>query len=439
MKKDFKELFNAFDESDFDDDFMNLSEIDICDDMAVDIDIAKIKADVFNSIGVKKNKKNINKKIRISLLVAIITIGITICSTVIYASGSIQLAFGDFFSGSTASAGLYEGKDIACTSSDPNLNVELLGITGDERRIYTVLEVTKKDGTTFTDEGYDHPFWLKNEGESLWDYYECYASYTDKDGNYFGPSSDGITYSLSNDRRILKIVFLVSAQDKDLQGATLTIISKSFGARKMIEVFDQKASRYDEYDSEYIEECQKERGIDDTNCGEIYNGEFYEYGYMVDKKYELPFKISFTVKIDDHDRIKKRLTEKNAPDFVDPIADKINMEISSVGVNIYCECNIKDYLKLDYKNRDNICHKIIDYSRSEIIMDDGTEYFFYCFDDVVKGVVQQKNKESHYEENVVLGLTRIPGGTKDNEMHMIDTTKIRTVIINDNIVYRKKR
>ncbi|MEE0264221.1 MAG: hypothetical protein UD936_01205 [Acutalibacteraceae bacterium] len=439
MKNDFKELFNSFDENDFDDDFMNLGNIDICDDTAMDIDIAKIKADVFDRVGIKNKKRCTGKNFRVLLIAAVLVMSITICSTVIYASGTVQSIFGEFFGGNITSAGLYESNDLSISTTDECLNIELLGVTGDERKLYTVLEVTKKDGSALTDEGYKYPFWLTNEGESLWDYYECYVAYEDKDGNYFGPCGDSIDYSLSKDKKSLKIMVMLSAKERNLQGATISIVSKSFGASKVIEALDQKASKSDGYYTDLVEERQKELGIDDTSCREIFNGEFYEYAYTENKKYELPFKVSFTIDIDDKDRIKKRLTVKNAPDFVDPIADKVNMEISSFGMNIYCECNIRDYLELDYKNRDNICHKIIDYSRSEIIMDDGTEYFFYCYDDEVKGVVQHKHKESHYEENIMLSLTKIPGGQEDGETYLINTSEIRTVILNDNVVYRKSK
>ncbi len=437
MKSDFKELFNSFDENDFDDDFMNLNDIDVCDDTAMDVDIAKIKADVFESIGTKKKRKNTTKKLRMLLIAAVVVIGITIFSTVIYASGSVQLVFGEFLNGNMSSAGLYEGENITYTSSDPNLNVELLGVTGDKRRIYTVLEVTKKDGSTFTEEGYDYPFWLKNEGESLWDYYECYASYTDKYNNYFGPSPDGISYLLSEDKKALKMMFLVSAQDKDLQGATLTIHSKSFGARKMLEPYSRKYTFAEEYDKPQIEMLYKELGIDESNWGEVYNGEYYEYGYIDDKKYELPFELSFTINIGD-DKIKQELTTENAPNFVEPIADEVTMEITSFGINIYCETNIEDYLQTDYKKYEETCHKPLDCKRSEIIMDDGTEYFLYYFGDCVKGVVKD-GEDYYYKEEIILSLSKVPGGMGEPEINLIDTSKIRTVIINDNIVYSNKK
>ena len=39
-------------------------------------------------------------------------------------------------------------------TSDPNLQVELLAVTGDQNNFYAVIRAEKKDGTAFTDEGY---------------------------------------------------------------------------------------------------------------------------------------------------------------------------------------------------------------------------------------------------------------------------------------------
>ena len=120
MKNDFKELFNSFDENDFDDDFMNLGNIDICDDTAMDVDIAKIKADVFDRVGIKNKKRCTGKNFRVLLIAAVLVMSITICSTVIYASGTVQSIFGEFFGGNITSAGLYESNDLSIYGAGGN-------------------------------------------------------------------------------------------------------------------------------------------------------------------------------------------------------------------------------------------------------------------------------------------------------------------------------
>lgn len=431
MKSTFKEAFNRLD-----DDFTNL-DYDL--DEKMDIDIAKIKADVFARLRsdnkIKNYGKKATKKLTILLIAAVILVSMAIGT--IYASNGVQGVFKEFFNGNLNSAGLYSGEDIAFTSTDPNLGVELLGVSGDNRKLYTVLEVTKKDGTAITDEGYQYPYLLTNDGKSLWEHYECYASYTDKDGNYFGPTADLIDYSLSDDRKSLKIMFLVSAQDKSLKGSTLTITSKSFGARKMIESFARKYSFNEEYDLNEIEKRQKELGIGNAECSQVYNGEYYEYGYTDSKTYQLPFKLSFTINnIGDDDKIEKKLTVEKAPNFVKPIADKVTMEISSFGININCKCKLEDY-ELARHTDDEISYKPIDYEHSKIIMNDGTEYFLNLYSDCcTKGVIREK-KNYYYEENIILGASRILGDSEESEINLIDIHQINTIIINDNVVYKK--
>ena len=439
MTTTFRNVFNEFD-----DDFLNIDESSICESIGINID--DIKNRVFSRIKAEIPKNQTSKKFtkRLTTLLLAATLLVSTAVGTIYASGGVQPIFQEFFGGNMNSAGLYNGEDITLTSTDPNLNVKLLGVTGDERRLYTVLEITKKDGSTITDEGYEYPFLVENEHKSLWEKYECYSSYTDTEGNYFGPRADLIDYSLSNDRKTLKMMFFVSARDKNLQGSTLTITSKSFGATKMIEPFAEKYAFNEVYDLDLIKQRQQELGVDNSQCGEIYNGKYYEYGYTDTKQYELPFKMSFKVNIGDEDVIETKLTEENAPDFINPITDEANMEITSFGINIQLlsECDSEYYSQRDKNNQANtnneeVCYKPIDYKNSEIIMNDGTEYFLYEDSDIcTKGVVQDGN-DYYYEENIILSLSSTPYGSVENEILLIDTSEIRTVIINDNVIYRK--
>lgn len=429
MKTTFKKVFD-----DFEDDIMNIDESSICED--IDINIDDIKKNVFARLETENLKKpsgkRITRRFTVALVAAVLLVSMAIVT--IYASSNASLVFREFFNGSLNSAGLYDGKDITVTSSDPALNVELLGVTGDERRVYAVLEVTKKDGSTITDEGYEYPFLWENEHKSLWEHYECYASYTDKEGNYFGPTSDLITYSLSDDRKNLKMMFSVSAQNKDLQDATLTITSKSFGARKVVNSLATKDNLTDEYDNNTIKKLQQELGIEDEECTQIYNGECYEYVYADSKKYELPFKISFKINIGDNNNIEKLLTVKNAPNFVDNVADKVTMEITSFGINICCKRDLEVYEQTS-KGDEEICYKPLDDENCKIIMNDGTEYYLYIYTDgCTKGVVQEGN-DYYYEENIILNFSPASGTPLEAEINLIDTREIKTIILNGDIVY----
>ena len=43
----------------------------------------------------------------------------------------------------------------------------------------------------------------------------------------------------------------------------------------------------------------------------------------------------------------------------------------------------------------------------------------------------------YYEENIILGASRILGDSEESEINLIDIHQINTIIINDNVVYKK--
>ena len=91
MKTTFKTVF-----TELDDELMNL---DIQENAPVDIDIEKIKSEVFMQINdEKKTKKKYSKKFIVILAAAVLLVGGTIGA---FATGSVQAIFGSIFHNGT--------------------------------------------------------------------------------------------------------------------------------------------------------------------------------------------------------------------------------------------------------------------------------------------------------------------------------------------------
>lgn len=190
MKTTFKKVFDEFD-----DELMNIDEFNACE--SIDIDVEKIKTEVLKRIDDKNGKKKFSKKLITLLVAAIILIAGTVGA---FATGSVQSIFKELFNNSGMnSAGLYDGGNVELISCDDSLNVELLGVTGDGEKLYSAIEITKKDGSAVIDEDYEEPFcWVNElpyqipEDKIVDDYFSCRAVCIDKNGNSSRDKDSGL-------------------------------------------------------------------------------------------------------------------------------------------------------------------------------------------------------------------------------------------------------
>lgn len=452
MKTTFKEVFNNLE-----DDLINIDENSVFEDMNIDIDIDKIKAKVFERLNTNMDNDNVNrkssvskkrytKKFRITLIAAVIVVSMILGTTAIYATGTFQSIFGGFFGGNLNSAGLHNGNNVTFESPDPNINAQLLGITGDERQVYAMIEVSHKDETPITDEGYIHPFWWSDDSEnaSYEDYYKnlsCDAYFVDKNGELVGHVVP--CFDMADDAKTLKILIKMPIGGKDISDYTLVVENRAIGANKVLEVVATKetlGSEYEYLDKE-IESNIKTGKESDYTYAQIFNGEYYEYCKVDRKKFDCPFTMSFEININDTGYINKKLTTKNAPNLVLPETDEVNMEITPFAINITAKADMQVYkdkgASIDCKYIDFICCEKIDYYNSKVILNDGTEYFLYYYPSGGNNITKDENGNEYYEEVVVLNFSKVIAPL-EAEVNLIDTREIKAVIINGDTVYGRK-
>lgn len=400
MKTTFKEVINNFE-----DDLIN------CEDMNIDIDINRVKEQVFERLNTDmentniNNKKRYTKRFKVTLIAAVVAVSMLLCTTA-YATGALQSIFGGFFGGNLNSAGLYDGKNVTFESPDPNINAQLLGITGDERQTYAMIEVSHKDGTPITDEGYIYPVWTTlydTENVDDEDYYKSLVFDTyliDKNGESIGHL--GPCYEMSEDAKTLKILIKIPNGDYDMNNYTLVIENRAIGAHNVPADTNNKPSEVDF------------------------------------KKFDCPFTMSFDIDIENTNYINKTLTTKNAPNLVLPEANEVNMEITPFAINITSKADMQVYKEkganLECKFIDFICCETIDYNNSKVILNDGTEYFLYYYPSGSHQIVNEGTENEYYEEVIVLNFSKVIAPL-EAEVNLIDTREIKAIIINGDTVY----
>ena len=225
MKTTFKNTFNEWE-----DDLLDISQNTVTENTDVSSDA--VKSRVFSQLGLNKKKKHFSRTVKLSMIAATLAVAVLVGTTAISANGGIE-RIKEFFTGSVSSSDLYDGGNVEVKTSDPNLNVELLAVTGDKNNFYAVVQAEKKDGTTFTDENY---IYTPNNSSS---YIEVLCR--DQSGEYYGGVNHNTTkkYRLSNDGKKLNIFISMDLSTNvfkhypDIGNGIMTVKSEVLEFRKI--------------------------------------------------------------------------------------------------------------------------------------------------------------------------------------------------------------
>ena len=453
MKTTLKNAFN-----DWNDDLIDISTNTLCEDTGISSD--SIKLSVLSQLALNKKKKIFGRSFKFTVIAATLATALIIGTTAINANGGVQLVLEEFFGGNMNSAGLYDGGDVKITSLDPNLDIEFLGVTGDERNVYAVIEIFKKDNTAFTDGGYINPTMsADNRGQQEFinsiqknppetpdeliskmnTFYGIRAVCRDRNGNNFGFGDNGNAgiipkYYLSDDRKILKILVHLDMQSAsgtkhlDARDGTMTIISTSFSALKNI----QTIAAYDKDDQNmwseetfkaFQEKC-REMNIGDTDWRTLYTPDKMIRCVVDEKQYPLPFEITFTMNYRNNGNIKKSLHHSDAPHFIEKNTKTVDMTVSAFQIYIYGHSDDV------YKQR---LFQPIDMKNSKVIFNDGTELYL----EGTQGSGSGGPASGEVHDSVILSYRTMPDLTYYLEDTLIDTREIKQIIINGDTVYSR--
>lgn len=441
MKTTFKDLF-----LEFDDDLIDIPENTVYEETNIRKEL--IKKNTLSKAGCQKKKLTFRKVVKLTMIAASIAVIIGIFSTVIYAKSDIQIAVEEFFGGSMNSAGLYDGGDVSIISGDPNLNVEFLGVTGDEYEVFAVIKTTKKDGSTFTDEGYMNPD-ITTDYKKISDYrksidggsgltpdkylseiatfYGLQAVCKDRYGNNVGYRDNGnatidTRYYLSEDRKTLKLLMWLNiprTKNIDLRDGTATIKSSSFIARKNIKTILISDHIDGDVEESFRKKCE-EMNINPLECDRLCTDDEVIYCLSDGREYPLPFEITFKMNYRYNGNIKKDLNYSDAPHLIKKDTNNVKMTITPFSINISGESqNVNS----------NLCFEPV--RNSKIIMKDGTSYILeYHGGAGCGGPAAEK-----IEQEMKFVYREKPIRTLEMEKTLIDTRQIKQIIINGDIIY----
>ncbi len=196
-------------------DIINIPENTIIRDTGVKSENVKVK--VKKAIKSNKNPNRRIKKRKIFSFIAAAAAIAVIGTVTAAAAGGFNGSLGEFFAGEPAQ-GVFPGKDVVLESS--NLDIDFMGIAGDNDQVYAMMKLTKKDGTAFADinddtfiDNYDP----ENSGivmieKTLWN-------------NIFEPAHTeigAVSYSFTDDKTLCALITCTD-DNKKLIGSRLNV------------------------------------------------------------------------------------------------------------------------------------------------------------------------------------------------------------------------
>ncbi|QCT07261.1 hypothetical protein [Ruminococcus bovis] len=434
MKTTFKTVF-----TELDDELMNL---DIQENAPVDIDIEKIKSEVFMQINDEnKTKKKYSKKFIVILAAAVILVGSTIGA---FATGTIQAIFKGYFKGAEVNdLGLYNGGNVEVQSDD--YDVKLLGVMSDGEVAYSAMEITRKDGSPFVEEGY----YISSSLDTF--VKNSYEFSLDGGDQLDGGAIARGRCSLSEDRRTLSI-YTDYVRGGNMEQATKDFrvtfhctaingykLDKILYTEDLPEVLSNDGLTEERGGEEYeteakLESLREENGLTEEECIWVHHEGKTVYAKGEEKQFELVFDISFDINSTVDNQIERDINSENAPNVVKDYTSNAKIKISPLGISLTGECDEKyDKQMPDWGSR---CFEIPDTDgKSKVTMDDGTVYYIL----VNEGGERRTDDSGVFHENAQLQYSATEEMAWDlgSNRIIIDLDKVQSVIINGDTIYRK--
>ena len=442
MKTTFKTVL-----SELDDEVMNIS---INENEYIDIDTEKIKGEVFMTIH-GSNKKSTGKTISKKFLTLLIAAVILSVGTIgAFASGSLKEIFSNKLAveSNLNALGLYDGGNVTASSTDPNLDVKLLGVTGDGEKFYSAIEITKKDGSPFVDGERAFPVDCQTQSFT--------SEHTDKNGNIVRAGEYFICDITDNNRSIIYYLETFVGEG-NLQGGRISVNNSTFQLYQVYEIYDsiEHPKGLGEAAENFADECEK-KGEEITkehnltwDDEDIEKNDFFTIDYANVRYFckahwqriDLPFEISYDLCYSEDSFINVELSTENAPSIVSDIANEVKFTLTPVGAYLYGQCDAD----ITNENPDEWAESFTAHSpcfnvdnitngNCQVIMNDGTVYYLLTF-------VGERDTIDEptgiYYDTLALTPSTIPERWWNREILAIDTNEVNQIILCGDTVYTK--
>lgn len=405
-------------------------------------DFEKIKANVRSrTIDIEKPKKD-GKRIRLFAALAAAVVVCTVSVTVLAVTGVFSNIFDSHFQGDSSVLDVYDGGNVRFESDDPGLEGKLSGVTGDENAFFAAIELTKKDGSAFTDEGYTSLMSGYCSGTDDNNANCCINAVSVSGMNISFEGMAGgydVQYTLSDDRRTMTMIFGINADSSDIQNGRLTLRNNYFTAYRVVrklaefEVNDQNAASEEE-------SIRRANHLDVSDTYLSFNGKAWELLQIECRNYDLPFVMEMDMNYETKDSLKISLKSSNALQREPDDTAEATMMISDLGIYIKTKYPIDKALSGDV-----LVAKFRMWSgnmrspepdKSKIIMSDGTVYYF-CSISSSAGTAKTSNDRKYYFTEENFRFSDIPEPQTLNKLIVIDKTKIAKIVFNGEVIYQK--
>ena len=413
----------------------------ITDDSPV-FDFEKIKANVRNRTIDIENPKKDEKRIRLFAALAAAVVVCTVSVTVLAVTGVFSNIFDSHFQGDSSVLDVYDGGNVRFESDDPGLEGKLSGVTGDENAFFAAIELTKKDGSAFTDEGYTSLMsgYCSGTDDNNANCRINAVSVSGMNISFEGMSGGyDVQYTLSDDRRTMTMIFGINADSSDIQNGRLTLRNNYFTAYRVVrklaefEVNDQNAASEEE-------SIRRANHLDVSDTYLSFNGKAWELLQIECRNYDLPFVMEMDMNYETKNSLKLSLKSSNALQREPDDTAEATMMISDLGIYIKTKYPIDKYL-----SGDELVAKFRMWSgnmrspepdKSKIIMSDGKVYYF-CPISSSAGTAKIGDDRKYYFTEENFRFSDIPEPQTVNKLILIDKTKISKIIFNGEVIYQK--
>ena len=367
------------------------------------VDTDKIISMTNEKLGINQKKPFLKIKFIFLFAAAFIALFAVIGVSAVITNNTAD-TFDDIFTGEPNAVGLYESRHVNFSSPDENLQVNVMGITADNQNVYAMLKATHKDGSPFAEDGYIYGLYAV-QGDFYDDNYRSAITCRTKDGEPLGNLglAGGYTnrYFLSDDRTEMKIYLSVDVKGLNAQGGEITYKNVNYTAQK---IYDIKES-FDEVTNQTWIDNMDLLENENENYHIIRTGESYVLCRTVQKTFDLPFEITFSLDYSVENNIWLNPSRINATNVKATPDENFHL------------VNFRD---IDSKN-------------SVITLDDGTSYYL-VISSAGGGINENTNR---FEEHIKFQYKTVPDPALADEIIVIDTRKIKQIIINGDIIYTK--
>ena len=442
MKTKLRKEFNKIDDN------FAIDDTTVIEDLGIDTE--KIVATVMAGVSAKKKSKSVKRKLPLILIAAAVSTAIV--GTTVLAATGVLFPLSDKFQGDTSALSFHNNGTFKFNSKDSNLQGNFLGYVGDKDFTLATIEITKKDGSAFSDMDGTIPASdeLYDEASFRYDIQRPEGVALYKVSNYHKDSAE---YFLSKDKKTLTVYLTIETDDLDHKGTKVSFDSDHFYTYKLNKLLESHNCISEDVYRDGFASYPKDK------CKWVYEDGKYNLYSIDTTPCSANFSVSFELDKNPDDSIDIEISGDKYSNVLNPshkASIKISpFEISLESTSVYDTKDIKKDAR-DNEPEDYICENFMDYSsfvpninlssdgcfspaNSKVLMKDGTVYYF---SQKFESGLQVENDTVSIDESVIMLYSEIPDtfsfSFEDSEFlrpYVVDVNQIAKIMIDSDVIY----